>query len=343
MITMLKSVAPPVNIRASACQSAVATPVHRSSRYAAEEELLLTRMCPICGPVRSRPVMASRPPAEEADADAIRLGWKGFFKSKIFFTYSRCAGCGLLYARRYLTPGRAAFLYHDMPENMAGVPVRLLEKTQRGYFDFFRKFAPAAGNYLEVGPDTGLFTQYVARECGFDDHLLFEPNRGVLRDLVQRMGDKAHQVHNRFLDFEEVPDGSISAVTMIHVLDHLLDPLETLRQLRRKMARGGVIMVVVHDESSWLARLLGSRWPAYCLQHPQVYRPATLQALFRRAGFRVQATKSSTNYFPLAYLAQHLAYAWRLGRIPAFLPQNWALPLKLGNFMAAAVVAGEDE
>jgi hypothetical protein len=53
----------------------------------------------------------------------------------------------------------------------------------------------------------------------------------------------------------------------------------------------------------------------------------------------VLATEPSVNYFPLGYLAQHLAFAWNLGRWPALLPQNWAIPLRLGNFMTAAVAA----
>ena len=281
--------------------------------------------------------MASRPAAENVSLDVITEGWKGFFKEKVFFTYSRCQGCGLLYAKHYLTPDSAAELYADMPENMAGVPVSMLEKTQRGYFDFFTKFAPEGGDYLEVGPDTGLFTQFVARECRFDGHLLFEPNRAVLSELTARIGGKPHQVHNGFLDFDAVPAGSVSAVTMIHVLDHLIDPLETLRALRRTMAKGGVIMVVTHDESSLLARILGVRWPAYCLQHPQIYRPATIRALFQRAGFQVLATERSQNHFPADYLARHLAFALKLGYPPAFLPQSWSLPLKLGNFMTAAI------
>jgi hypothetical protein len=163
----------------------------------------------------------------------------------------------------------------------------------------------------------------------------------VLAELANRMNGKPHRVYNGLLDFGAVPDATVSAVTMIHVLDHLIEPLETLRSLRRKMRKGGVILVVVHDESSALARLLGSRWPAYCLQHPQVYRPATLRALFERAGFRVVATEASVNHFPLGYLAQHLAFALKLGRLPHFLPESWSVPLKLGNFMTVATV-GDD-
>jgi SAM-dependent methyltransferase len=302
----------------------------------ADEAPTSARVCPSCGSSDAAVSLASLPPAEDADFSVIRAGWRGFFKEKVFFTYSRCAGCGLLYAKRYLTPASVAALYGDMPENMAGVPVRSLEKTQRGYFDFFRRFAPAGGGYLEIGPDTGLFTQFVARECRFDDHLLFEPNRAVLRELTQRMGGRPHRLHNSLLDFEAVPDGSVSAVTMVHVLDHLLDPLETLGELRRKLIKGGLIMAVVHDESSLLARVLGRRWPAYCLQHPQVYRPATIRALFERAGFRVAAIEASRNHFPLAYLAQHLAFALKLGAAPNMWPENWSLPLRLGNFMIAA-------
>ena len=297
---------------------------------------LFTRACPCCGTVEATPAVRSRPPAEQASFPAVRECWTGFFKEKLFFTYSRCRDCGLLYNQSYLNPEQTAELYGDMPENMSGVPAASLAKTQRGYFDFFRRFSTPAGDYLEVGPDTGLFTQHVARESAFADHHLFEPNRAVLDELARRMGGRPHRVHNRFLDFDAVVDGTVAAATMIHVLDHLLEPLETLRRLRRTLVPGGLVMVVVHDESSLLARLLGPRWPAYCLQHPQLYRPATIRALFERAGFRVLKTERSVNHFPTAYLAQHLAHALKLGRLPALLPASWSVPLKLGNFLTAA-------
>jgi SAM-dependent methyltransferase len=331
MITLLKS--PPAVAAASAVRAA------KKTARLADQTPLLTRLCPICGPADATPEISSRPPAEEASLALIRGSWTGFFKQKVFFTYSRCASCGLLYNREYLAPAQISSLYGQMPENMSGVPVRLLEKTQRRYYEFFRRLAPDRGRYLEVGPDTGLFTQFVARESKYEDHLLFEPNRAVLGELAGRLHGRPHQVYNGLLDFDAVADGSVAAITMIHVLDHLLDPLDTLRKLRRKLSPGGLIMVVVHDESSLLARLLGWRWPAYCLQHPQIYRPDTSRALFERAGYRVVATEPTANYFPLAYLAQHLAYAWKLGRLPALLPSSLSLPLRLGNFITAAVAA----
>jgi SAM-dependent methyltransferase len=330
MITLLKS--PPI------LHPPTLRIVKKTTRLA-EQTPLLTRLCPICGPAAATPEIASQPAAEDVSLDLVRKSWTGFFRDQVFFTYSRCAGCGLLYARQYPAPDVITRWYGDMPENMAGVPGRLLEKTQRRYYDFFRRFAPAAGRYLEVGPDTGLFTQFVARESRYENHLLFEPNRAVLGELTARLEGRPHQVHSGLLNFGGVANRSVAAVTMIHVLDHLLDPLDTLRHLRRKLVKGGVLMLVVHDESSWLARLLGSRWPAYCLQHPQIYRPATLKALLERAGFQVLASEPSVNYFPLGYLTQHLAFAWKLGRWPALLPQSWAVPLQLGNFMTAAVAA----
>ncbi len=297
---------------------------------------LITRACACCESVKADPVVRSRPPAEEAPFPGIRDCWTGFFKEKLFFTYSRCRDCGLLYNQSYLSPEQTAELYGDMPENMSGVPAASLARTQRGYYDFFRRFSAPAGDYLEVGPDTGLFTQYVARESTFVTHHLFEPNRAAHADLTQRMGDRPHRVHQCFMDFDAVADGSVAAVTMIHVLDHLLEPLDTLRRLRRTLVPGGLVMVVVHDESSLLARLLGPRWPAFCLQHPQLYQPATIRALFEQAGFRVLATERTVNHFPAAYLVQHLAYALKLGRLPALLPAAWSVPLKLGNFVTAA-------
>jgi hypothetical protein len=105
--------------------------------------------------------------------------------------------------------------------------------------------------------------------------------------------------------------------------------------IARKLAPNGVAAFVVHNERSLLARVLGNRWPAYCLQHPQLYNPATLKTLLEHNGFRDVVVYPTVNYFPLGYLLSHGLYAvlrWKVNL--DFL--SWPVKLRLGNIMAIA-------
>jgi hypothetical protein len=156
------------------------------------------------------------------------------------------------------------------------------------------------------------------------------------------LGNVKTHFRQEMLQFDCVPDGSISAVVMIHVLDHLIEPAETLRRMSKKLKPGALLLLVTHDERSLLAKLAGPRWPAFCLQHPQLYNPKSMRALLERLGFRSVKTDKTYNHFPLMYLAKHLLWALgiKVGSLP--LQDKFALPLKLGNIVTLATFSGKD-
>lgn len=300
------------------------------------------RPCPLCGATRLAPgAVVSRPSALDLSFEELRPRWHGFFAQRVFFPYGRCASCGQLYCPVYFGAEQLAVLYADMPDNTAGVDQAALRRTQGRYAATLRRHAPADGDYLEVGPDIGLFAD--AAVAGRDGRslYLFEPNREVWPALEQRFGAARCHLSEAMDDYGAVPDGSIGAAAMIHVLDHVLQPLALLRRIATKLMPGGVVAVVTHDESSLMARALGPRWLPYCLQHPQVYRPETFAAVVAAAGLEVVEVGKTSNDFPLAYLVKHglsaagLPHAW----VPA--AQRPALVLKLGNLISVARRAGE--
>lgn len=300
------------------------------------------RPCPLCGATQLAPeAVVSRPSALELSFEELRAHWHGFFAKRVFFPYGRCASCGQLYCPVYFGAEQLAALYADMPDNTAGVDQATLRRTQGRYAATLRRHAPAAGDYLEVGPDIGLFAE--AAVAGRDDATLylFEPNRAVWPALDQRFGAGRCRLSDAMDDYGAVPDASIGAAAMVHVLDHALEPVALLRSIAAKLAPGGALAIVTHDESSLMARLLGPRWLPHCLQHPQLYRPATIAGAVAAAGLEVVEVSKTSNDFPLAYLVKH-------GLSAAGLPHGWvpaaqrpALALKLGNLITVARRAGE--
>lgn len=294
----------------------------------------LVRNCPSCGLMFSKPEMVSTQQAESLSFEKLQNYWVHFFKEKIFFSYHRCQ-CGLLYCQQFFTAAQLEQLYAHMPDNTANVSIVALEKTQYGYFSALKKFSTLQGNYLEVGPDIGLFTQYGMREGNFQQYWLFEPNKTVWPTLKNRMEQSNIQLVSEMFSFDVIPDNSISTAVFIHVLDHLLDPAKTLQELKKKLTQDARVLFVTHDESSLLAKLFRQKWPPYCLQHPQLFNPDSITEMLKCNGYDVVNISKSHNYFPLTYLLRHTLYA--IG-IDARLPQWNALqlPLKLGNIITIA-------
>jgi hypothetical protein len=162
-----------------------------------------------------------------------------------------------------LNPVQLTELYSHMPDNTAGVSLEALEKTQHGYWKVFKEFAPPTGAYLEIGPDIGLFTRHCVRAGQFDYYWLFEPNESVYPCLKDILKNSQHRLASSMSDYDIVPDRSISAAVVIHILGHFLDPKEALAKIAEKLTRQAILLVVTHDESSLLARVLRSKWPPF--------------------------------------------------------------------------------
>lgn len=297
----------------------------------------LIRKCPCCG---------SSPPKDTEVETAIKADylnfddlipqWNGFFKNKTIFSYARCEKCNLLYAPKYFTVEQLAKLYAQMPPNMDEVPLAALRKTQRGYFNTLKRHSLLSGDFLEMGPDIGLFTERCVSEGQFSRFWLLEPNRSVESALRKVVTGCEHQIVHEMPGLNQIPKVSISAAVMIHVLDHLIDPVDTLRQLRQSLKKDAVVIIVTHDESSLLRKFSGNRWPAFCLQHPQIYSPNSMKKMLNKAGFDVVEHSKTVNYFELKFLLKHLLWVIgiRVGKVPDL--GNAVIGLKLGNMLTVA-------
>ncbi len=295
----------------------------------------LGRSCPACGTNNAGRSIMSTPPAESEPFETLRKYWYGFFKDKRFFAYDRCKTCGMLYCAQYFSEAQLTDLYASMPANMEEVSPGSLARTQAGYFDQLQRNAALRGQFLEIGPDTGLFAELCLRNGTFQKFWMFEPNAGAHAELRRRLSGADVEISTAHLDLSIVPEGAVTVAAMIHVLDHIVDPVQFLRELRPKMAPAGIILIVTHDESSLLARILRAKWPAYCLQHPHLFNPESIRRLLASGGFEVTSTVKSVNHFPLSFLAKQAALV--LGaraEFPAL--ARWEIPLRLGNFITVA-------
>lgn len=293
------------------------------------------RSCPICGSDRSTEEVRSGRKAEALSPQELRPFWSGLFKEKVFFSYDRCGDCGVLFAPDFFGEAELAELYASMAPNMDDVPVDSLEATQNGYFDAAARGAKLRGGYLELGPDVGYLARRAAELGAFDHFWLFEPNRAVHAQLADAVGDRPHTILGEMTDLSVVPDGSVGLAVMVHVLDHLLDPMAMLRQCRAKLRPGGTILIVTHNEASLLRRAMGRRWPPFCLQHPQLYSPASTRRMLERAGFKDVRVARSKNYFPVDFLIRQAAWAMKV-RLDALPLPKTALGLRLGNMITLA-------
>ena len=296
----------------------------------------VARTCPACGELApaGRSEVRARVPPGTLSLDEFTLAWASSSRNDCFFDYCRCGTCGLLYNTEYADPSVVDSSYSHMDDNTAGVPRELLTATQRRYLEALEDLAPLEGTYLEVGPDVGLATQLAVEKGSLTKVVLVEPNRACYADLKRITTTTNSEIVASVSDL----DDSVQAdrLVLIHVLDHLTHPREILETLRQRTAKGGLILVVVHDESSLLRRILGRRWPPFRLQHPQLFSRQTLPALLESCGFTVHLLRATANTSSLRHLVR--SGLSTLGAEPRWIDRvpQYGVTVRLGNILAVA-------
>lgn len=107
---------------------------------------------------------------------------------------------------------------------------------------------------------------------------------------VAAAAGRGHRVAVGSAEHLPFPTASMHLVMMSHVLEHLADPLQALREARRVLAPEGLLSVAVPNFGSGTARLYGEHWRALDVpRHLQHFTPQTLRQAATQAGLRVRS------------------------------------------------------
>lgn len=249
-------------------------------------------------------MVASDPPAESKHIDDLGKFLSDYDAKRVFFTYYECGICSAYFCPTYFSQKQLGELYAHQPENMQLAPLAARVQTQKSYVSILEARAKLEGRYLEIGADIGLFSELCAKNGNFEDFILYEPNLTIYDELAQRMSGHVVDIRTEDLPDTHIENESVSIAVMIHVLDHLLDPERMLKQVVESLKPGGTLFVITHNRASFLARVLGKRWPPYTMQHPHLFTPQAMRVLLERAGLEDVQFQGTRNSFPATYFVQ---------------------------------------
>ncbi len=178
-------------------------------------------------------------PAEPAGAAPLRL--------------LRCADCGTAVTDAPVAPDA-----HDSGAYGGGRP--RLQRAAAPLLDAFdrrrlRLLGPPAGDLLDVGAGRGRFVA-AARAAGWRAEGI-EPSR---RGVDAAAADYGLALRREGLEDATVAPGSLGAISLWHVLEHVEDPGRALAKAAAWLAPGGVILIGVPNIASLQALVGGGRW-----------------------------------------------------------------------------------
>jgi len=94
-------------------------------------------------------------------------------------------------------------------------------------------------------------------------------------------------VHCGALEQQRLPISSFDAITLQHVIEHVIDPLRTLRECARLLKPDGILVVATPNGSSLGQRIYKENWRGLePPRHLHVFSPQSMRNLLARAEFK---------------------------------------------------------
>lgn len=259
--------------------------------------------CPLCGANQYTPVLTGR--------DLLH-GCPGEFQ------LVRCNNCEHIYLNPRPTLGSIGQFYPSdygpyQAAEVAGVSpaknahigplrrlVRWLVDTKA---DYIPPITTTPRRALEIGCAHGGFLERLKNQGWQVQGVEFSA------EAAQRAAERGLDVHVGTLESATLPDDRFEAVFFWMVLEHLHDPGEALREIRRILKQNGRLMFSVPNYGSWERRFFGRYWYALDLpRHLQHFTTRSLRRLLEESGFEIERVihqRTANN------LVGSLGYWWR--------------------------------
>jgi 2-polyprenyl-3-methyl-5-hydroxy-6-metoxy-1,4-benzoquinol methylase len=184
-----------------------------------------------------------------------------------------------------------------------------LRATFRRTLATIERFRLPPGRLLDVGAGPGVLVEE-ASERGWDA-LGVELSAWAVAEAQRRGVD----VRMRTVEDLGAEPGSIDAAVLADVIEHVPDPLGTMRTLHGLLKPGGVVFLATPNVDSAVARTLRRWWWSVLPGHIWLFSKDTLTRLARDAGFDVVDVATHPKTFSVDYYAGRLVgYSGALGR-----------------------------
>ena len=198
-------------------------------------------------------------------------------------SYYLCLDCGFVYQNEAETIAKDEAFYEEnyrtlYQDSEEPTPKDLRQQTLRALDQakFLRANHHAPKNVLDIGASSGLLLDTFRQEFGAGVTGI-EPGNAYRAAAEKR----DIQMFSSLENLLETNHNTFDLVTMMHVLEHLPKPVETLREIRQSLlASNGALLLEVpnfyaHD--------------SFELAHLSCFTPHSLEEILRLAGYEIQA------------------------------------------------------
>lgn len=222
----------------------------------------------------------------EFDRDNIPATHKDFIRiyssasTEVFYErLVRCKRCGLI----YISPQPRRELIIDGYSSAEDKQYVSQEKgrliTFRNCLKTVKQLSPS-GRLLDIGAAAGMFVK-AAKDAGYEAYGV-EPSAWMANFAKERYGVN---VFPGVVEDAKFKDASFDIITMWDVLEHVPDPMSTLKEVKRILKPGGFLIVNYPRIDDVLAKIFGKKWWFLLSVHLFYFTPNTLSSYMKKLEF----------------------------------------------------------
>jgi 2-polyprenyl-3-methyl-5-hydroxy-6-metoxy-1,4-benzoquinol methylase len=213
------------------------------------------------------------------------------FLIKFDLAISRCPRCGLIFSnprlsreeiwRRYSPDYFWKEYLPALGVTNGAFDLEYFDRRHAAVLSLIARHRPPPGRLFEVGAGAGFFLKSAERAGWTVSGIEVSPEGA--RFAAERL---ALAVRQQSAEEIEEPPASLDAVVMFDVIEHLLDPLRTLRAVRAALVDRGVLAISTPNINALSRWGLGRNWAVLSpSEHLYYFSEDTLRKILERAGF----------------------------------------------------------
>jgi len=205
------------------------------------------------------------------------------------YKYVQCNNCGLIYQN-------PRPIFKDLKKRYSEKYFKYEFRNHHNFFllmkhtlndiKFFTKISTQFAKprrFLDIGCATGMLLNYV-RDYGWEV-------KGV--EICKQSVEYARKnfgldIFNGTFEQAKFKDESFEIIHFSHLIEHLPDPLSTLKKIYKVLKKGGYILVTTPRIDSFQARLFKENWRSFHRDHLYIFSKKCLIAMIEKAGFNVK-------------------------------------------------------
>ena len=208
----------------------------------------------------------------------------------------RCNRCKLLFANSIYGNERIEDLYtesdFDYGDELFG-----LKKTYGYCLKQAMKFLERTKHMVDIGCGNGFLLEE-AIKYGWENVSGVELSEKAINCSKPYVKQK---IINKSFDADYFHENYFDLVFSAMVIEHFTDINRFFSDVNKILRPGGIQLIIAHNESHFLSKLLKNKHPIINDEHVNIFSPNTLKMILHKHNFEIISIKPLRNYYSIKY------------------------------------------